>query len=678
MKKLPLMLLMLLLAITINAKNDSSSYNMKRALEELEKGNTDEARKFLNQELKEDSKNGYALYALSELEAEECEYGKAMEAINKAIKFLPGKDSDYKSRAFGKRAVLHSIVGDTIQSLKDFEQAIKLNPENEEAYVRRAQIYYEQKHFPEAEADYLTLIRLNPANISGYMGLGRNANEKGEYEEAIRQFNKVINLYEDYSSGYSFRAESYMGLGKYVEAADDIIKAIELNNDQKAFQMLFEFPSDRLILLATKLRGAASRHPHEASWPYYLAQLYAEAKQYSEAIDALDKAYDIDAHYIFIVEKARLYEELGDYGKEYEALLQAEQLLGSDELFIGEKADALGSAGRVDDAIAEWSRYIENNPDFYGGYYRRGFFEEHSGKTDAALEDYNMAVMLKPDYAYGWLGKADMHERRGETEEAIEAYNKVVVLDTVPDNDSCAMYALLALGRKEEAVRFMELVMENDTTDAGIYYDGACFYSLMGDLEKSLELLRTSFEKGYRKFNHVKNDEDLKALRETEGFKKLMEEVEKPSGSVNSEETQVEEETENTGKSKVIEIPFTPDSGCFSVKCNINSLPLSFIFDTGASTVSMSQLEANFMLKNGYLQRGDILGTGRFVDANGNVSEGTIINLREVEFGGLKLSNVKASVVRNQKAPLLLGQSVLGRLGSIQIDNEGKKLIINQ
>lgn len=60
----------------------------------------------------------------------------------------------------------------------------------------------------------------------------------------------------------------------------------------------------------------------------------------------------------------------------------------------------------------------------------------------------------------------------------------------------------------------------------------------------------------------------------------------------------------------------------------------------------------------------------------GDISEGTIVNLRDVDFGGLKLNNVRASVVRNQKAPLLLGQSVLGRLGSIEIDNPGKKLII--
>lgn len=62
------------------------------------------------------------------------------------------------------------------------------------------------------------------------------------------------------------------------------------------------------------------------------------------------------------------------------------------------------------------------------------------------------------------------------------------------------------------------------------------------------------------------------------------------------------------------------------------------------------------------------------MDANGNVSVGTLLNLKNVHFGGLDLNNVSASVVRNQKAPLLLGQSVLSRLGKIKIGNK-KSLI---
>ena len=53
-----------------------------------------------------------------------------------------------------------------------------------------------------------------------------------------------------------------------------------------------------------------------------------------------------------------------------------------------------------------------------------------------------------------------------------------------------------------------------------------------------------------------------------------------------------------------------------------------------------------------------------------------IINLKDVKLGSLHLNNIKASVVRNQVAPLLLGQSVLSKLGKIEIDNTKKVLRI--
>lgn len=50
--------------------------------------------------------------------------------------------------------------------------------------------------------------------------------------------------------------------------------------------------------------------------------------------------------------------------------------------------------------------------------------------------------------------------------------------------------------------------------------------------------------------------------------------------------------------------------------------------------------------------------------------------LDHINFGGLELTGVRASVVGNQKAPLLLGQTVLKRLGKIEIDNERRVLKI--
>jgi clan AA aspartic protease (TIGR02281 family) len=106
------------------------------------------------------------------------------------------------------------------------------------------------------------------------------------------------------------------------------------------------------------------------------------------------------------------------------------------------------------------------------------------------------------------------------------------------------------------------------------------------------------------------------------------------------------------------------------VKCKINGLPLFFLFDTGACDISLSNVEASFMLKNNYISPQDIRGKQDYQVASGEIVEGTRVNIRNVSLGNLSLQNVEASVMNDQNAPLLLGQSVMNRLGHIEIDNE--------
>lgn len=247
----------------------------------------------------------------------------------------------------------------------------------------------------------------------------------------------------------------------------------------------------------------------------------------------------------------------------------------------------------IEGAISLWGELIEKCPDASFGYYRRGFFEDISGKTEEALADYEMAIMLAPDYAYSYLGKGDMLERLGRHEEALAAYQKVVELDTVPKSESCAMYALLALNRRDEAIDFMNRVIASDSIAPGIYYDAACLYSRLGDKEKALQYLGTAFAKGFRRFHHVRTDDDLAPVRSLPEFEALISEYE----SKVAPKTQGENSTEGGSTTAPVEVPFTPAGGVAEVGCTINELPLKFIFDTGASTVSMSMVEANFMMK---------------------------------------------------------------------------------
>jgi len=109
-------------------------------------------------------------------------------------------------------------------------------------------------------------------------------------------------------------------------------------------------------------------------------------------------------------------------------------------------------------------------------------------------------------------------------------------------------------------------------------------------------------------------------------------------------------------------------NGVYMIPVEINGISMHFIFDTGASLISISSTEAMFLYKQGKLTSEDIIGKANFINANGAVSEGTIIVLREVKIGNKILTNVEASVVNNLEAPILMGQSALEKFGKISID----------
>lgn len=109
-------------------------------------------------------------------------------------------------------------------------------------------------------------------------------------------------------------------------------------------------------------------------------------------------------------------------------------------------------------------------------------------------------------------------------------------------------------------------------------------------------------------------------------------------------------------------------NGVYHVPCKINGSEMEFIFDTGASDITMSMTEAMFLHKQGKLKNEDIIGKQQYQIADGSIHEGTIVVLRKVEIGNWELKNVKASVVDNRDAPLLLGQSALAAFGKISID----------
>lgn len=125
-----------------------------------------------------------------------------------------------------------------------------------------------------------------------------------------------------------------------------------------------------------------------------------------------------------------------------------------------------------------------------------------------------------------------------------------------------------------------------------------------------------------------------------------------------------------------VTITMEESNGVYKIPCTVNGLKMKFIFDTGASVVSLSQSMAEYMFDNDFLSKNDIIGKAQTRIADGSVVDVNVVNIRDFEVAGFHLKDVTATIKDGQNVPLLMGQSAIEKLGRVSIS--GNKLIIHK
>lgn len=121
----------------------------------------------------------------------------------------------------------------------------------------------------------------------------------------------------------------------------------------------------------------------------------------------------------------------------------------------------------------------------------------------------------------------------------------------------------------------------------------------------------------------------------------------------------------------VIVVPFRLSGGVKYVKVTINGMGVEMILDTGCSLTLITPAEVQYLIMKGKLTWNDFIGVSQSQIANGSVEENWMVNLKEVIIDEkIPCPNVTATVSNSVEAPLLLGNDVLDRIATIEIDNE--------
>jgi len=143
-----------------------------------------------------------------------------IDAINKMfeqeIQLNPNNAEVYKKRGFQFLTGYITHGGNQVFSnyaIADFSKAIKLAPNDADAYCSRAELYTQMGDHNNAIADYSQAIRINPNNAESYAFRGSNYSQEEKYDQALPDFNKAIQLNPKCTNAYMFRGLLYFGKG---------------------------------------------------------------------------------------------------------------------------------------------------------------------------------------------------------------------------------------------------------------------------------------------------------------------------------------------------------------------------------------------------------------------------------------------------------------------------------
>lgn len=120
----------------------------------------------------------------------------------------------------------------------------------------------------------------------------------------------------------------------------------------------------------------------------------------------------------------------------------------------------------------------------------------------------------------------------------------------------------------------------------------------------------------------------------------------------------------------VISVPYSEIGGVKTIPVKLNGVSVDMIYDTGCAGMHLSLYEINTLIKNGKCNASDFKGMTLSTIADGSVVENAVVVLKEVAIDeNLILRNVEATVSLNQSAPILLGNGVLDKVASVEVDN---------
>jgi tetratricopeptide (TPR) repeat protein len=350
-------------------------------------------------------------------------------------------------------------LGRTDEAIIYFLKALKINPNYDEAHINIGIIFADQGKTEQAINHFQKVLSINPNSHGAYNNLGAVLAKQGKMDEAIDHYLMALKIYSD-----NEKAQVNLGVvlaeqGKTDEAISRFHKALQIKPDY----------AEAHNGLGNAL---AKQGKTERAIGHYIEALRLDpnmVEAHNNLGITLLREGQIEAAIFHLREALRLKPDLNS----------AENNL----------KEALAVQKEIEDEIARIQgllRYKQDDPELH---YEMGNLFLAKGEWNKAINQYEKALLLHPKFAQALDNLALAHTKNKAYAKALPVFHKM--LSYWPDN-------------------------------ALIYYNIACAYSRLNEIDKSIDWLKQAVNTGYNNWDLIKTDSDLDNIRDSLAYEQLI------------------------------------------------------------------------------------------------------------------------------------------------------------
>ena len=350
----------------------------------------------------------------------------------------------------------------------------------------KAEIYIFENKFDKANRLLTELYELDPNNEEIYIQKANIYSKQDLHQKAIDLLERALDFTEDLGDVYSLIGMEYLFLDDFVNAKFNFMKCLEIDDqDYSALYNViycFDFLEQHQEAI-DYLNMFLNKNPYcEVAW-HQVGKQYFDLKSYDKALSAFDFAIISDDRFVgAYLEKGKVLEKLGRYNEaveNYQITLELEDPTSFGLLRMGKCYEKLGSDEL---ALKYYNRCVHEDPLLDNGWIAITDYYTKRLNFQKALYYINKAINIDQENVLYWKRYAKINYRLKFYEEAERGYFKTLELGNY-ELDTWINRAdmLLHLGENAAAINCLMQAMEFYPEDPEIAFRLSGLNYLKGD-----------------------------------------------------------------------------------------------------------------------------------------------------------------------------------------------------